>query len=146
MRDRELLAAERPTTGAPLEAVGRAERFVCDKGEVWTIPDAAVARRLLALGEARLGGFVEGGTDAKGGTAGKGAWVVRRVPARTLEAMKTLAWTQVLAIVRDLACALDACEKAGLFPGAVRPQEIALSDDHGAWLVAEPLVRALVGA
>jgi hypothetical protein len=142
MRDEELKAAERPEGGAALEAIGRAERFGCQGGELWAMSadDAPVARRLLALGAARLGGFASGGRDARG------VWLVRRVPARTLEGAKTLAWTQALAIVRDLACALDACEKAGLFPGAVRPQEIALSDEDGSWLVAEPLVRALVGA
>src|SRR5262249_44089511 len=41
---------------------------------------------------------------------------------------------------------LQACEEAALFPGPLRPGEIALSDEDGAWLLAEPLVRALVGA
>jgi hypothetical protein len=147
MADPELTRAERPLAGAPLETVGRAARFRGAEGELWALPaeDAPIARRLLALGGSRLGGFVSGGEDARG------VWLVRRTAPRVLEALvaskgERLAWTQALAIVRDLARALAACEKAALFPGAIRPQEVALSDVEGAWLIADPLVRALVGA
>src|SRR5262249_8998679 len=51
---------------------------------------------------------------------------------------------RALAKVRDVARALAACEKAGIFPGALRPQEIALESAGRveAWIYADAYVKA----
>ncbi len=140
----ELSKAPRPVASEALEGIGRAARARGEAGEVWALgaADAALAARLLTFGEAGLGGFSRGGLDDDG------VWLVRRSVSRTLDGLargERLPWSQGLGVVRALAGALAAAEGAGLFPGALRPAEIALSDD-GAFFLAEPLVRALVGA
>ena len=142
----ELRTAPRPDAADALAALGRASRTRRDDAEVWALPDAdaAVAARLVALGAAGLGGFIAGGRDDAG------VWLVRRQAERTptLETLpkgERLGWMQAVGVVRALARALAAAEAAGLFPGALRPAEIALPD-AGAFFFAEPLVRALVGA
>jgi hypothetical protein len=127
-----------------LEIVGRATRAMDEDGhEIWRLPleDASVAGRLLALGKANVGGFVRGGEDAEG------AWLERSVAARTLGAIghgDRADWRAALRIARGVAIGLAACEKAGLFPGPLRPEQIVVEPD--VWLVAEELVCALVGA
>ena len=134
----------RPEPGDGLDAVGRAKRFKCTRGEFWVLPasDESVARRLVTLGASHLAGFVDVGLDEDS------AWLVRRTPSPTAFALakgERVAWTQAVAIVRDLARALTACEEAGLFPGALRPSEVILADD-GAWFSADSLVDAMLGA
>jgi eukaryotic-like serine/threonine-protein kinase len=142
----ELAPNPRPDAGDALEEIGRAARAhaAAPAGELWALPpsDAPVAARLLALGAAGLGGFADGGVDDRG------VWLARRPAGQTLDGLgkrERLPWAQAIGVVRALARALAAAEKAGLFPGALRPAEIALADD-GAFFLAEPLVRALVGA
>lgn len=142
-----MVTRREPTVKASraLDGIGRAARFAVDDGrELWRLPaaDARVASRLAALGEEGVGGFSEWGEDAEG------AWVVRRAAERRLDAVargERMAWREAIAIVRDVARALAACERASLFPGALRMAEIALYGGR-AWIDAEPLVRAHVGA
>jgi hypothetical protein len=79
-----------------------------------------------------------------------GAFLVRRVPSRTVAALakgERLEGLTALAKIRDVARALMACERAALFPGPLRPAEVALgsSGRAEAWMAAEALVRARLG-
>ncbi|HVH46934.1 MAG TPA: hypothetical protein VM925_31540 [Labilithrix sp.] len=142
----------RPNAGEELGAVGRATRFACvlDAGtpaELWCLDasDVGLARRLVAFGHDGVGGFSAGwGEDERG------VFVLRCVPSRTLDALgkgERLDGRTALAKVRDLARALAACEKKAVFPGPLRPSEIALgtSGRPDAFIVADGWVRALVG-
>ncbi len=139
----ERRALDASPTG-PFEAIGRARRAASGDEEVWRFApeDARVALRLLELGASNLGGFVRGGVDDEG------PWLVRRVPRRKADALERgerLDGGTVVALVRDLARALDACEKAALFPGPLRPSQIVL-EPGPPWILAEGLVLARVGA
>jgi hypothetical protein len=148
----EGLRRDRPRRGEALEAVGRASRFACalatgTLAEMWCLPlaDAPLVRRLVQLGTSGVGGF-----DVGYGDDDEGAFVLRRVPARTLDGLakgERIEGLTALAKVRDLARALAACEKAAIFPGPMRPADVALSSAGRteAWLVADAYVRALVG-
>jgi eukaryotic-like serine/threonine-protein kinase len=138
----------RPRAGGGLEAVGRAQRFACldSPHELWVFEaaDAAVARRLAAFGEAGAGGFVGHGEDDAG------PFALRRVPSQTLERLpkgERLDGPTALAKVRDLALALARFEEKAIFPGPLRPSEIALGSDGRveAFVLAEGWVRALAG-
>ncbi len=129
--------------GDPLEPLGRAARFRCEGGEVWTLPlaDEGIARRLVTLGASNLGGFRSGGIDQGG------VWLVRAPSPRTAETLargERLPWRDAFVLVLDVARALAACERAALFPGALRPSEVVLGQSH-AWLSADRLVAAMVG-
>ncbi len=136
-----------PEDGAPLASIGRAERRACPPvGELWrfALPDEAVARRLLRLGEAGVGGFVDGGVD------GSSVWLVRRASGATLHELfrsrkGPWPWKEAVGVARGLALALAACEKAALFPGPLSPDGVTV-DDGTAVLSAPGLVAALVGA
>lgn len=148
----EALHRDRPRRGEALDAVGRASRYTCaletgTPAELWCMPaaDAALAKRLALLGTKGVGGFDVGYGDDQ-----EGAFVLRRVPLRTLEGLakgERLEGLTALSKVRDLALALAACEKAAIFPGPLRPADVALASAGrtDAWLVAEHYVRALVG-
>jgi hypothetical protein len=133
--------------GAPLPAIGRAERRASGPGrELWrfALADEAVARRLLHLGAEGVGGFLEGGVD------GDGAWLVRRASGSTLhELLRTRKgpwpWKEAVDLARALARGLAACEKAALFPGPLTPDAVRM-DEGTAVLSAPALVAALVGA
>ena len=133
--------------GRPLDAVGRATRFETDDAsgrELWRLPheDARAAQRIALLGASGVGGFEAGGEDDDG------VWLVRRAAVRRLDAMKKgerRAWREAMARVRDVARALDACERGALFPGALRTAEI-VEDASRAWIEADALVYAIVGA
>src|SRR5215472_7844314 len=121
-------------TGDALERVGRAERWACAEGEVWRLPasDEATAARLVALGKKGVGGFAQSERDEAG------VRLVRTVPARTLRDVgrgERLPWREALEVVRALARALDACERASLFPGPLRASAVVLAP--GVWLRAE---------
>jgi hypothetical protein len=130
-----------------LPAVGRASRAESPPdGEIWRLPpaDDAVARRLLQLGEAGLGGFVDGGIDDAG------VWLLRRAGGTSLhEALRARrgAWpfAEAVGVARSIARALAACEKAALFPGPLTPEAIVI-EGGAARLPATALVGALVGA
>jgi hypothetical protein len=131
-----------------LEACGRARRVRRGEAELWLLDDARIARRLVSLGGAGIGGFREPRAHPDLGDAPAGTWIERRAPGRTLEDLgkdARLPWREALAIGQDLARGLEACERAGLFPGPLRAEQVAL-DPSGAWFGAEPLVRAMVGA
>jgi hypothetical protein len=146
------LRRERPPLGEKLGGVGRATRYACKLQtstavELWALPasDAALARRLATLGTDGVGGF-----DAGWGEDAEGAFLLRRLPSRTVDALakgERLEGLTALAKVRDLARALAACERAAIFPGPLRPSEIALGSAGRAeaWIGAESLVRARLG-
>ncbi|HEY8073752.1 MAG TPA: hypothetical protein VIF62_06580, partial [Labilithrix sp.] len=153
----ESLRRERPEAGESLGEVGRARRFACKATsssfgvstgvELWVLPasDAALARKLATLGTDGVGGF-----DAGWGEDEHGAFLLRRVPSTTISALakgEKLEGLTALAKIRDLARALAACEKAAIFPGPLRPTEVALGSEGRAeaWIAAEPLVRARLG-
>jgi eukaryotic-like serine/threonine-protein kinase len=132
--------------GEELPAVGRASRFASEDGaELWRLPreDEAIARRLLDLGEANVGGFVAGGIDSEG------VWLARSASGTALQdairAKKgAWPWREALGVAERLAIALAACEKAALFPGPLTPDSIVVRDD-AALLPASGLVGALCG-
>ena len=151
----DTLRRERPRRGEALDPIGRASRFACVLGpdagatpaEQWCLPqaDAALVKRLVGLGVKGVGGFDVGfGDDAEG------AFMLRRVPTRTVDGLakgERLEGLTALAKIRDLANALAACERSAIFPGPMRPVDVALSSTGRteAWVIAEAYVRALVG-
>jgi eukaryotic-like serine/threonine-protein kinase len=134
--------------GAPLPPFGRATRFACEGGtELFRLEtsDESAARRLLSLGEASVGGFVDGGTDEYG------VWIVRGAFTETLTdrlRTKKSAWPWRDALVLALAVAegLAACEKASLFPGPLSLDTLQLGADGRVALTASRLVAAILGA
>ena len=134
--------------GAPLPPFGRAMRFTTEAGaELFRleIADESVARRLLALGESSVGGFVEGGTDEQG------VWIVRAAYNETLaDRLKSKkgpwTWREALALALALAEALAACEKASLFPGPLSLDTVQLAADGRVALMASRLIAAMLGA
>ena len=148
----EALRRERPPRGEALDPIGRALRFSCalatgTPAELWCFAaaDAGVVKKLVQLGIAGVGGF-----DVGFGSDDAGAFVLRRVPARTLDGLakgERLEGLTALAKVRDLARALAACEKSAIFPGPMRPVDVVLSSAGRteAWLAADGYVRALCG-
>ena len=101
----------------------------------------SAARRLVALGAAGVGGVVAGGVTADGELV-----VLRRRPSHTasdLAAGERLPPARALALTRQFALALATLEEASLSAGTLRPVDCVLDDDG--WLVADGLVRALLG-
>ncbi|EYF07735.1 hypothetical protein [Chondromyces apiculatus] len=147
------------------EALGRASRWRSEDGEIWRLAatEEGLARRLLTLGEAGIGGFVEGGVDAEG------VWLRRMLggaslAARLRERRGPWAWEEALAVGLSLARVLAFCEKASLFPGPLTPQAVLLGSqreapgqvrermqsperapEQAAWLHATALVEGMVG-
>ncbi|AUX33477.1 MULTISPECIES: hypothetical protein [Sorangium] len=155
--------------GAPLPAVGSAARSRCGAAEeLWRLGEAdqggpagpereAVAARLLALGGAGVGGFVDGGIDApaEGGPAagpgGARVWLVRRLAGAPLaDRMRArrgpFPFQEALRLALPIARALAACERASLFPGPLSPDAVLVDDAGQVTLPASALVAALVGA
>lgn len=138
--------ATRPEAGEDRGEVGRARRFACGPHELWTAgaADRAVMQRLVAFGDAGVAGFADWGEDEAG------VFALRRVPSQTLEGLPRGAKLEGLVAigkVRDLARALAHCEAKGVFPGPLRPSEIALGSPGRveAFVLAESWVRALFG-
>jgi hypothetical protein len=151
--DVDALRRDRPERpGQSLGAVGRASRFACalqtgTPAELWCLPaaDLALAKRLALLGAEGLGGF-----DAGWGEDERGAFLLRRLPSRTIDALgkgERLDGLTAIGKTRDLARALAACERAAIFPGPLRTAEIALGSAGRAeaWALAEAFVRARLG-
>lgn len=138
-----------PRAAEDLGAVGRARRFACaSHEELWRFErsDEALVRRLVAFGDAGAGGFSSGW-----GEDDEGIFAVRRVPSKTLDGLakgERLDGLTALSKVRDLARALAACEKKAVFPGPLRPAEVALGSPGrpDAFIVADGWIRALLGA
>ena len=131
-----------PSSGAPLDSIGRARRFVCSEGELWifSAADERVARRLAQLAKANVGGFSTSGQDERG------AWLVRQVPIRRLDGLarsEKLPWKKALEIVHTIATGLAACETSALFPGPLRRSDVVL--EPTIFLAADTLVRAIAG-
>ncbi len=144
---------KRPKPGEDLGAVGRARRYACaletaSSSELWCFaaPDLALVKRLCVFGDAGVGGFASGyGEDAEG------VFALRRVPSKTVDTLskgEKLDGLTALAKARDLAQALATCEKKAVFPGPLRPQEVALGSPGraDAFVLADGWVRALLGA
>lgn len=142
---------KRPRSGEELDAIGRARRFACSletgsPAELWCFDaaDRAIAQRLAHFGEAGAFGFFGMGEDEEG------VFLLRRVPSKTVEGLakgERLEGITALAKVRDLARALAACERMAVFPGPLRPAEIALGSPGraDAFVLGDAFVRALVG-
>lgn len=141
-----------PRTGKELGVVGRARRFACtletgSPAELWRFErtDEALARRLVAFGETGVGGFSAGwGEDEEG------VFARRRIPSKTVDALRKgerLDGLTALAKVRDLARALAACETKAVFPGPLCPAEVALGSPGrpDAFILADEWIRALLG-
>jgi hypothetical protein len=145
---RQSAEASGHVAGAPLSPLGRATRWACGASrELWRLAasDEAVAQRLMRLGDAGVGGFVDAGID------GEGVWLVRNTSKSTLAELlrarkAPTPWRDAVAITLGITRALAACEKASLFPGAVVPDAILVLDPPGALLPAAALVAAMVGA
>src|SRR5262245_13822015 len=136
------------TETAPLPPRGRAARSACENGELWRLPADAepVAERLLSLGAAGVGGFVDGGLDEQG------AWLLRRTGTSLDDVVrarpKAWPWRDALEVCATVARALAACEQASLSAGPLHPAAVRLLDagpPPRAALGAEGLVGALVG-
>ncbi|WP_437594613.1 serine/threonine protein kinase [Sorangium sp. So ce1000] len=159
--------------GAPLPAVGCAARWRCGAGaaeELWRLGAAdqggpagpepsAVATRLLSLGSAGVGGFIDGGVAApaegeraaEANADGARVWLVRRLAGAPLsDWMRArrgpVPFQEALGLAIPVARALAACERASLFPGPISPDAILVDDAGRVTLPASALVAALVGA
>ncbi|WP_437694137.1 serine/threonine protein kinase [Sorangium sp. So ce176] len=158
------------TEGAPLPAIGRAARWRCGAAEeLWRLGGAdqggpagpereAVAARLLSLGGAGIGGFIDGGVDAAAEGEGAAAarpdgapvWLVRRLAGASLsDRMRArrgpFPFEEALRLAIAIGRALAACERASLFPGPLSPDAILVDDAGQVTLPADALVAALVG-
>lgn len=136
----------RPDAPADLGAVGRAQRRRAATLEVWSFApgDGALAAKLVTFGDAGAGGFVSSAEDEAG------LYAVRRSPTQTLDGLPRgarLDGPSALAKVRDLARALAFCESRAVFPGPLRPADVALGSvgRPDAFLLLEGWVRALLG-
>lgn len=146
-----------PAPGAELGTVGRARRFACaldghgaelHHQELWRFErsDEALVRRLAVFGNAGVGGFSGGwGEDEEG------PFALRRLPSKTVLSLgrgERLDGLTSLGKIRDLARALAACEAKAVFPGPLRPAEIALGSPGrpDAFVLADGWIRALLGA
>jgi hypothetical protein len=151
---RQDAAAAGYAAGATLPPLGRAARFAAGPGqELFRLPaaDEAVGARLRKLGDANVGGFVDGGLDAEG------VWLVRITGGALLgeilrDRKGPWPWREAIAIAIAIARALAACEASSLFPGPLTPDAVRVipsSTDgtkNGAVLTATTLVGALLGA
>lgn len=147
MKDRSPAHLSAPA-GGESEVVGRArhDRAKASDGQRWTLDlaDEAIADRLLSLGIAGVGGFVDGGRDA--GLV----WLFRKLAATSLADRlreRRGAWppSEALAIGLSIARALSSCERQALFPGPISPETIAV-DGTSATIHAEAFVRSALGA
>ncbi len=145
----------RPSPEEELEPVGRVRRLACKlemgaPAELWRFDaaDAALARRIASFGDAGLGGFQSDGMWTEEGGE---VLALRRLPSSTVDGLargERLDGLGALAKIRDLALALARCEESGVFPGPLRPSEIALgsSGRPDAFVLADGWIRALVAA
>ncbi|XYH92424.1 hypothetical protein ACMHYB_31665 [Sorangium sp. So ce1128] len=159
------------TEGAPLPAMGCAARSRCGAAEeLWRLGEAdqggpagpeheAVAARLLSLGSAGVGGFIDGGIAAPAeGECGDASrprsahvWLVRRLAGASLsDRMRArrgpFPFEEALRLAVPIARALAACEQARLFPGPLSTDAVLVDDAGGVTLPASALVAALVRA
>lgn len=147
MKERSFAESGHEVAQAKADRIGRAavSRTPVDEGQLWTLSaeDEAVADRLLSMGIAGVGGFVDGGRSGS-------VWLLRRLAATSLADRlrdRRGPWpcSEALALGLSLARALAACERLSLFPGPITPEEIAVSGTACA-LRADRLVRSMLGA
>jgi hypothetical protein len=99
-------------------------------------------RELVEIGADGVGGFFDGGHDAAG------VWAVRRDDPSLATLLKSardgMPWEKASRIGFDVAEALAACEKAGRFAGALRPDSIRCGER--AWIAADDWIAGVAGA
>ncbi len=100
--------------------------------------DEARVLRMVRLSKENLFGCIDGGVDEEG------PWLVRAPNAPTLDDASAPA-VAPLALLRSLARALTACEREGVFPGALRPGEVGAFRGQ-VHLRAESLFLAWLGS
>lgn len=127
------------------DRVGRARRLrLADGAELWRFddPDDPAARR-LALAEG-VGGVARAGRDEQG------AWLWRPAVELRLDGWlrsAPYAWERVGPVVLSLLRRLAWCEEHALFPGPLRPDDVAVDEAAGSVVLrAEGLLRGLAGA
>ncbi len=91
------------------------------------------------------------GASSVAGEDDAGVWLVRGPAEPTLSRwMKShdgpRTWQEALRLARSLAERLAECETESLFPGAIGPRGLRVSDDLSVELRADGLVQSLVGA
>jgi hypothetical protein len=147
VKERSFAAAGHEARLAKADRVGRAlhSRTPIEEGQLWTLrpEDEPVADRLLSLGIAGVGGFVDGGRD------GDGVWLFRKLAAASLadrmrEKRGPWAPSEALGVGLSIARALSACERLSLFPGPIAPEDILVSGTACA-LRADAFVRSALG-
>src|SRR5690606_29111802 len=119
----------------------------CSGGrELWRLTEqlGGAVERLLALGRAGVGGFVKGGCDEEG------PWLIRDVGTVTLEEFwsgkTSFEYQTALRLISALAGCLETCERQGLWPGTLHPNNIGIRPTTLAvTLRADQLVRAELG-
>lgn len=136
--------------GIELPPCGRASRNEAkgnEPREIWRLPieDEAVGDRLIELGKAGIGGFVDGGVHEEG------VWLLRKAPSAMLaekirERKGPWGWQEAVRVGLAIARALAAGEKASLFVGALAPDSVGVDETGGIYLPAAALVGALLGA
>ncbi|MBK8251166.1 MAG: hypothetical protein IPK82_00665 [Polyangiaceae bacterium] len=148
MKERAAASAGFDLSKCTFERFGRARRSTetLDAGQIWTLDtaDEPVADRLLSLGIAGVGGFLDGGRD------GSSVWLVRKLGTTTLadrlrEKRGVWPFQDALQVALSLARSLAACERLSLFAGPIAPEEIAVQGSACS-IRADRLVRSMVGA
>ena len=148
MKERAHPDLPRPDGPTNADKVGRARRGRerLAEGQLWTLDagDEPVADRLLSLGIAGVGGFVDGGRS------GAVVWLTRKLAEATLaDRMRERrgAWpaSEAIGVGLSIARALAACERLSLFPGPIVPEELA-AEGTACALRAEAFVRSVLGA
>ncbi|MCA9651565.1 MAG: hypothetical protein KC501_16720 [Myxococcales bacterium] len=127
------------------ETVGRARRLHLEDGaELWRFadPNDPAARRLAAA--EGVGGFGRAGVDEQG------AWLWRAPAPLRLDAWLrdgARPWDRVGPVARSLVARLGWCEAHALFPGPLRPEEVAVDETRGEVVLrADALAQSLAGA
>lgn len=137
------------TVRSRLGIIGRAVRYAGTDGrELWRLPrtDGALSERLRDLGAQGVSGFTGQGQDREG------VWLVRAASGRTLrnwmgEHPGPCAFRDALQIAIAIARALAVCEKETLSIGPLVPAAVGMGERRaGAFLIADPLVAAWLGA
>jgi len=133
-----------PGAGEALGDVGRARRFAAGpRRELWRLAadDERIAERLLELGAAGIGGFVEAGRDDDG------VWLLRSKGEENLADWLDTPREprRVVEVALALSQALAQAEARSLFPGPLSPKAVGLDSAGSVTLFADALVGAMLG-